>query len=129
MSDPDLDRRVAEIVGIEIREDYFTTDLMGYFRPSLNIETSFAALEAMRAKGWEWEVSAGKDGEVFACILHGAPDSGGPWSCARADALPLAICRAIVATAPELCACGAPEADCKRNREQNGVHLRSGMGD
>lgn len=103
MSDHDLDRRVAEIVGVAIDAEYFTRE-GDYFRPQYNMETAIASLEAMREKGWSWEVRGyckdeGFNGEPpdFYCMLW-RPDTEDSLSDGEAETLPLAVCRAIVAT-------------------------------
>lgn len=88
MIDTDLDRRVAEIVG-SIDDDVYPC----YSR---DIEGAITALEAMRGKGWSWRLDAQRGNDAPPFWFQLVRDA---WTAVgAADTLPLAACRAIVAT-------------------------------
>lgn len=97
MTDAELDRRVAEIVGHRYpRRTLHNAPI--HLRPSDSISDAIAALEAMREKGWSYRISAYPDSIQSHCItLWNPPVDPKPRS-GIAETLPLAICRAIVAT-------------------------------
>lgn len=107
MSDGQIDRRVAEIVGWEYRAGYPQRRVCKHtcqpMRVLERIEDAIAALEAMRERGWEWRIDAQlvKDAPPYWCQLWSPNGKPEETKLGDGDSLPLAICRAIVATQEE----------------------------